>query len=341
MLAFSGRAVLWADKGGPMLRVDAPIRKGDRATNLGDMEIFAEVVAAGSMTAAAQRLGLAVAGISKRIQRLESKLGARLLERSTRRIVLTEAGEGFHCRIGRVLEAFEDAVAFTNEVSGALAGHLRVVAPSGFGRLHVAPHVQKFLEAHPAIELELELSDASVDMLGSGFHLALHIGELSDSPLVAKKLAPMSDVLCAAPAYLAGAGEPLHVSDLGSHQLLAPKPESSWRLREDGEPLDVPVRGRLRTSSFDVIRQAVISGAGIALLPTWSIEQELAQGRLRRILPGCSRSCAGLFALYTSKELLPRKARAFIEFLGRLYGSRPAWEGRLQPNHEPLQLGSH
>jgi DNA-binding transcriptional LysR family regulator len=305
--------------------------KSDRTTSLGDIEVFAEVVGAGSMTAAAGRLGLAVAAVSKRIQRLEAKLGVRLLERSTRRLVLTEAGEGFHHRVGRVLEAFEEAVGFASEVSTSLSGTLRVSAPTAFGRMHLAPHLAKFLEAHPALELELELSDRHVDIAASGFHLALRIGELADSTLIAKKLAPVREVLCAAPGYLARFGEPRNVHELAFHALLAPDAEAPWALSGPEGRVHVPVRGRLRTSSSEAIREAIIGGAGIALRPTWNINREVADGRLHVVLPEWSADGrAGLFAVYPSKELMPRKVRSFLDFLASLYGPRPYWDKDVQ-----------
>ena len=305
--------------------------RSDRATSLGDIEIFAEVVGAESMTAAARRLGLSVAAVSKRIQRLEAKLGARLLERSTRRLVLTEAGEGFHHRVGRILEAFEEAVGFASHISTSLSGTLRVSAPTAFGRMHLAPHLPRFLEAHPALDFDLELSDRHVDIAASGFHLALRIGELADSSLIAKKLAPVREVLCAAPAYLARCGEPRTVDDLTDHELLAPDPETSWLLRGPERCVNVPVRGRLRTSSSEAIREAIIGGAGIGLRPTWNISQEVAGGRLRVVLPECrADGRADLFAVYPSKELMPRKVRSFLDFLASLYGPRPYWEKDVQ-----------
>ena len=314
---------------------DRRLGKGDRTTSLGDIEIFAAVVEAGSMTAAAQRLGLAVPVISKRMQRLEAKLGARLLERSTRRIVLTEAGQGFHHRVGRILEAFEEAISFASDVSTSMSGTLRVLAPSSFGRMHVAPHMPRFLEAHPALQLDLELSDQEVDIAARGFHLALRVGELADSPLIAKKLAPVRHVLCAAPGYLVKFREPQTLEDLVGHELLSAEPE--WLLTGCEGPVRIPVRSRLRTTSCEAIREAVINGAGIALRPTWNISAELAEGRLQVVLPAYQREGrAGIFALYPSKELMPRKARGFLDFIAGIYGPRPYWE-RNQPAREPSE----
>ncbi|WP_063776721.1 LysR family transcriptional regulator [Microvirga massiliensis] len=300
---------------------------GDRSTNLGDIEIFARVVAAGSMTAAAGELGLAVAAVSKRIQRLEAKLGARLIERTTRRLILTEAGKGFHNRIVRVLEAFEEAVGFASDSSMSLTGTLRITAPTLFGRLHVVPHLPRFLETHSSLEIELDLCDHYVDIVEHGFHLAIRIGDLADSPLIARKLAPMHCILCAAPDYLTRFGDPQDLDELSRHHLLATEGEESWHLRGPDGERHLKARGRLRTNSSEAMREALLAGLGIALRPTWEVGQDLAAGRLRRVLLGYSApSRAGLFAIFPSKELMPLKVRHFIDFLCETHGPKPSWE---------------
>jgi DNA-binding transcriptional LysR family regulator len=300
---------------------------GDRSTNLGDIESFARVVAAGSMTAAASELGLAVAAVSKRIQRLEAKLGARLIERTTRRLILTEAGEGFHNRIVRILEAFEEAVGFASDSSTSLTGTLRITAPTLFGRLHVVPHLPRFLDAHPSLDIELDLCGRYVDIVGRGFHLAIRIGDLTDSPLIARKLAPMHRILCATPTYLSRFGDPQGLDELSRHHLLAAEGEDSWHLRGPHGDGYLKARGRLRTHSSEATREALLAGLGIALRPTWDVGQDLATGRLQRVLPHYrSPSRAGLFAVFPSKELMPLKVRHFIDFLCELYGPKPPWE---------------
>ncbi len=299
----------------------------NRAANLGDIEVFARVVQAGSMTAAASQLRLAVAAVSKRIQRLEDKLGVRLIERTTRRLVLTEAGKGFHDRVVHIVEALEDAIGFTSELSTSLRGALRVTAPTSFGRMHLAPHLSRFLEAHPGLDIELELSDDYVDIISRGFHVAVRIGDLPDSSLIARRLAPVHHILCAAPAYLAVFGEPEAPEDLASHRLLAPDQRDSWLLQGPQGGVCVKARGRLRTNSSDVVREAALAGFGIAQLPTWEIGPELAAGRLRVVLPAYSPlSRGGLFAVYASRALMPVKVRTFIDFLTSLYAPKPYWD---------------
>jgi DNA-binding transcriptional LysR family regulator len=312
----------------------------DRTTNLGDIEIFALVVSTGSMTAAANKLGLAAAAVSKRIQRLELKVGARLIERTTRKLTLTEAGDGFHHRVVRIIEAFEEAVGFASDISTSLRGTLRVTAPTSFGRMHVAPHVPRFLEAHPFLELDLDLSDQYVDIVSRGFHLAIRIGDLADSPLIARKLAPVSCVLCAAPSYLARYGEPQSLDDL-AHHLLAPESQDLWLLQGPEGSVSMKIRGRLRSNSSEVVREAVLAGFGVALRSTWDVGPELSDGRLRIILPHYrSVSRVGLFAVFPSKDLMPLKVRQFIDFLVQLYGSGPYWDRNLTPV-EAVTVASH
>jgi DNA-binding transcriptional LysR family regulator len=288
------------------------------------------------MTAAAAELGLAVAAVSKRIQRLEAKLGARLIERTTRRLILTEAGKGFHNRIVRVLEAFEEAVGFASESSTSLSGTLRITVPTLFGRLHVVPHLPRFLEAHPSIEIELDLCDRYVDIVGRGFHLAIRIGDLTDSPLIARKLAPMYRILCATPAYLSRCGAPEDLDALAQHHLLATEGEEPWHLEGPHGSRYLKARGRLRTNSSEAMREALLAGLGIALRPAWDVGQDLAAGRLRRVLPAYrSPSHAGLFAVYPSRELMPLKVRHFIDFLCELYGPKPYWERAIAEISDP------
>ncbi|MFB9262424.1 LysR family transcriptional regulator [Bradyrhizobium erythrophlei] len=303
----------------------------DKTTNLGDIETFARVVASSSMTAAACELGVAVGVVSKRIQRLEAKLGARLIERTTRRLTLTEAGAGFHRRVSRILEAFEEAIEFTSEISTSLRGVLRVTAPASFGRAHVAPHLPCFLERHPSLEIELDLTDDYVDIVGRGFHVALRIGELADSSLISRKLAPVHRVLCAAPSYIARFGEPETMADLAAHNLLAPDHQDCWSLEGPEGAVTLPVRGRLRTNSCEAVREAVVAGFGIALRSTWDVGPELASGALRVVLPSYrSSGRIGLFALYPSRELMPAKTRMFVDFVTGLYGPRPYWDRGLR-----------
>jgi len=296
-------------------------------TNLGDLEVFVRVIAAGSMSTAARDLGLSPAVVSKRIKRLEDKLGTRLLQRTTRQISLTEAGQGFHERVLTVLGGLEEAEAFASGRSSEVNGTLKISASTSFGRMHVAPHLKPFMEAHPDLAIHLVLSDEFTDIVGGGFDLAIRIAELNDSSLVARRLAPVRRVLCAAPDYLAVHGTPETLDDLKKHRCLPAHNHDSWRLEGPSGPLTLRPEGMLITNSSEVIREAVIAGLGIALRSTWDVGAELKSGKLVQVLPQyeSSRNVA-LSAVYPSRQFLPAKVRLFIDYLAELYGPVPYWE---------------
>jgi DNA-binding transcriptional LysR family regulator len=296
-------------------------------TNLGDLEVFVRVIAAGSMSTAARDLGLSPAVVSKRIKRLEDKLGTRLLQRTTRQISLTEAGQGFHERVLTVLGGLEEAEAFASGRSSEVNGTLKISASTSFGRMHVAPHLKPFMEAHPDLAIHLVLSDEFTDIVGGGFDLAIRIAELNDSSLVARRLAPVRRVLCASPDYLAEHGTPATLDDLKKHRCLPAHNHDSWRLEGPNGPVTLRPEGMLITNSSEVIREAVIAGLGIALRSTWDVGAELKSGKLVQVLPQyeSSRNVA-LSAVYPSRQFLPAKVRLFIDYLAELYGPVPYWE---------------
>ncbi|MBC2773100.1 LysR family transcriptional regulator [Rhizobium sp. AQ_MP] len=296
-------------------------------TNLSDLEVFVRVIAAGSMSTAARDLGLSPAVVSKRIKRLEDKLGTRLLQRTTRQISLTEAGQGFHERVLTVLGGLEEAEAFASGRSSEVNGTLKISASTSFGRMHVAPHLKPFMEAHPDLAIHLVLSDEFTDIVGGGFDLAIRIAELNDSSLVARRLAPVRRVLCASPDYLAEHGTPETLDDLKRHRCLPAHNHESWRLEGPGGPVTLRPEGMLITNSSEVIREAVIAGLGIALRSTWDVGTELKSGKLVQVLPQyeSSRNVA-LSAVYPSRQFLPAKVRLFIDYLAELYGPVPYWE---------------
>jgi DNA-binding transcriptional LysR family regulator len=306
------------------------IADGENMDRLGDLDIFARVVTAGSMSAAGRELALSPAVISKRIRRLEERLGVRLLQRTTRKLALTQAGQGFYERAVSILASVEEAEGWVSRGAGLARGLLRVSAPTSFGRLHIAPHLRVFLDAHPAVSLDLVLSDAFVDIVGEGFDLAIRIGELVDSSLVARRLAPNHRILCASPDYLARRGHPRTLDDLRNHVLLAHNAEQ-WRLEGLSGSVAVRIAGPLRTNSSEVVREAVLSGMGIALRSTWDVGPELKDGRLVHVLEeyGGSRA-VGIHAVYPSRRHLEQKVRAFIDFLAALYGDQPSWDAGLR-----------
>ncbi|MBR0556855.1 LysR family transcriptional regulator [Ciceribacter sp. L1K23] len=296
-------------------------------TNLGDLEVFARVISTGSMSTAARALNLSPAVVSKRIKRLEDRLGTRLLQRTTRQISLTEAGQGFHERVLAVLAGLEEAEAFAAGRSSEVRGTLKISAPTSFGRMHIAPHLIRFMETHPELAINLVLSDDFTDIVGGGFDLAIRIAELTDSSLVARRLAPVRRVLCAAPGYIERYGVPKAIEDLKHHRCLPAHNQDSWRLKGPEGMINIRPEGMLVTNSSEVIREAVISGLGIALRSTWDVGPELRGGRLVQVLPDYEGSSnVQLSAVYPSRQFLPAKVRLFIDFLADLYGPTPYWE---------------
>lgn len=297
-------------------------------TRLEDMEVFARVAATGSMSLAARELGYSPAVISKRIKRLEERLGVRLFQRTTRQLSLTEAGQGFHARVDAILAGVEEAEAFIAGRAAAATGTLKVSAPTSFGRMHIAPHLKNFMEANPDVTVNLVLTDTFTDIVAEGFDLAIRIGELVDSSLVARRLAPVRRLLCAAPSYIEKHGLPTSIDDLDHHICLPPHNNDTWRLEGPNGPVNYRPHGTLITNSSEVIREAVIAGLGIALRSTWDIGPELRGGKLVAVLPALEGSKnVTLSAVYPSREFLPAKVRLFIDYLAGLYGPAPYWEG--------------
>lgn len=296
-------------------------------TNLGDLEIFTRVVASGSMSEAARELGLQTPVISKRIKRLEERLGSRLFHRTTRQISLTEAGEGFHERVLAALAGLEEAEAFLAGRSSAVTGRLRVSAPTSFGRMHIAPYLTRFFSLYPDVELQLTLTDAFQDLVAEGFDLAIRIGELPSSSLVARKLAAVRRILCATPDYIERHGAPLAIEDLERHVCIPAHNNAYWHLSGPNGPVALRPVGPLSTNSSEVVREAVLSGLGIAFRSTWDVGPDLRSGRLVQVLPEWEGSSdVGLYAVYPSRQHLPAKVRAFIDFLAELYGPQPYWD---------------
>ena len=296
-------------------------------SDITDMEIFARVVGAGSMSAAGREMGLSPAVISKRIRRLETRLGTRLLQRTTRQLALTEAGQGFYERVLAILASIEEAETFVTRRSTLARGTLKVSAPTSFGRMHIAPYLGRFIEAHGDLQINCVLSDEFVDIVAEGFDLAIRIAELTDSSLVAKRLAPVYRVLCATPSYLKRHGEPRSIDDLDDHVCLAALQQIPWRLEGPGGPVTVRPSAPLSTNSSEVVREALLSGLGIALRSTWDVGPDLASGRLKVVLPGYQASDrVGVYAIYPTRRFLPAKVRLFIDFLAELYAPTPYWD---------------
>ncbi len=294
---------------------------------MGDLDIFAQVVSARSMSAAGREMGLSAAVISRRIRRLEERLGVRLLQRTTRQITLTEAGQGLYERAIAILASVEEAEEWVARGSAVVRGVLKVSAPTSFGRMHIAPRLLPFLERYPDLTVDLNLSDEFIDVVGQGFDVAVRIADLADSSLVARRLAPNHRLLVASPAYLERAGTPAHVDDLPQHVLIAHNTDH-WRLEgPEGQQHIVRINAALRTNSSEVVREAVIAGMGIALRSTWDVGPELRSGQLRAVLPGLGASRrVAVYAVYPSRRQMEQKVRAFVDHIAAIFGPVPYWD---------------
>jgi DNA-binding transcriptional LysR family regulator len=302
-------------------------------TPITDLEIFARVAAAGNMSAAGREMGLSPAVVSKRISHMEERLGARLFQRTTRQLKLTETGQGFFERIRVILQDIEEAEAYVSQVNAKASGTLRVTAPTGFCRMHIAPYLASFLEQHPELNVEMLLTDSIVDIVGEGIDLAIRIAELDDSSLVARRLASCRHVICASPNYLALHGTPKTLNHLTKHNCLSTSHHAIWRLLGPEGEVSVKVSGNLRSNSSDVINEAVLSGLGIALRPTWNVAEDLKTGRLRVVLPDYRESeRVGIHAIYPCRQFVPAKLRVFVDFLAQLYAPDPYWDRGLTLN---------
>jgi DNA-binding transcriptional LysR family regulator len=293
-----------------------------------DYQLFARIVDLGSLSAAGRELGLSPAAASKRLAALETRLGARLIYRTTRRLTTTEAGRAFHEDVRAILAAAEAAEA---RVAGRIespSGLLRISAPTSFGRLHVAPHLPAFLDRHPAVRVELLLDDGYTDLLADRVDVALRIAsEPSSASLAARLLAPNRRILCAAPAYLDRHGIPGSLGQLAGHRLLAASNQTPWRLESARSRRTIEVNSYVLTNSSEVVRELALAGVGIALRSTWDVGHELASGALCRILPDWQgASDVGIYAVHARAEPLPAALRAYVAHLAALYAPTPPWE---------------
>ncbi len=294
------------------------------------LEAFVTVVDAGSFTTAAERLGIARSMVSRRIAELENRLGAQLLQRTTRRLSLTEAGRTFYERASRILLDLDEAEQSVASGQAALRGRLRLAAPLSFGVLHLAPALDEFARLHPELTLDIELDDRQIDLVEERFDLAVRIGQLQDSSLVARPLAPIRFVLCASPDYLRQHGEPRQPSELSAHYGLyyGNLPDhQQWKLRAgDGREQATPPLTRLRANNGDLLLCAAIDGLGIVLLPTFLCHRALASGALLPILRDWQPQPATLNAVYASRRHLPARVRLLIDHLAARFGSQPYWD---------------
>jgi len=296
---------------------------------LSGMEVFRQVAEDGGFSAAGRSLGLSKSVVSKQVQALEQHLGVRLLNRTTRRLSLTEAGHRYLGRCVAILDELEDAERAVTELTANPRGVLRINVPVSFGLLHLSPLMPEFLRRHPDLEVEVTLNDRFVDLVDEGYDAAVRVTRLEDSTLIARRLAPCSSWLCAAPDYLARRGTPDRPEALARHNCLVyayGRQTKEWRLTgPDGREHRVAIHGNLRANNGELLLEAAEQGEGIVLMPDFIAHRAVRDGRLQRILTGYRTPQINVYAVYPYTRHVSAKVRVFVDYLVERMGERPSW----------------
>lgn len=301
---------------------------------LNAMRMFVRAVELGSFSRAADAMGVKTSAVSRAVAGLEQDLNTGLVYRTTRRMHLTEPGATFYEHARGVLKALDEARSAATALDSRPQGLIRLHAPGGFSRRHIMPYMASFLALYPDIRVEATLTDVRVDLVAVGADVAIRIGALSDSTLVARKLAPHRRVLCASPDYLANRHPIREPADLLRHNCLiyTLQPTDRWFFRSliSDEMEEVPITGTLRVDDAEPLRDAALAGLGVVLLPSWLIGQDLREGTLTPLLPDrfamISPAPSGVFAVYPPRRKVPPKVRALLEFLQKRFGRPPYWD---------------
>ncbi|AMC36164.1 LysR family transcriptional regulator [Janthinobacterium sp. B9-8] len=292
------------------------------------MRVFIEVVDQGSLTAAADKLDMPRAMVSRYLAELEAWLGVRLLHRSTRSLGLSSAGQDALPRCRQMLELADDVQGITHNLNAAPHGLIRVASSNSFAQSHLAAAAAAFVAQYPDTQVELIVGDRSINLVDERIDLAIRITNDVDPGLIARKLSVCRSVVCATPAYLAQHGTPLHPEDLLQHQCLTHAffGKNGWRFTKEGQPFVANVAGAISANDANVILQAALAGAGVAHQPTFSAAPYLESGQLVRLLSDYQSDELGIYGLYTSRRHMPIILRSLLDFLADRFGREPSWD---------------
>lgn len=294
-----------------------------------EMRNFVRVVEAGSISKAAEQLGIAKSGVSRRLVELEARLGVRLLNRTTRRSSLTEAGQAYYQGAVKLLMDISELDAATADTDATLEGVLRLAVPLSFGLCHLSPAIDEFLRMHPGLTINIDFSDRQIDLVEQGADLAIRIADMRDSSLQARRICPIRMLLCASPDYLEQHRTPATPGELKEHRILQYDSGSGGALkledRRGGEHV-VSTRPQIVANNGDFLRDMAMAGHGIILIPSFIAWQAIAAGDLVSIMPDYCPSQRSAFAVYPQTRYLPRRARLFIDFLVERFGENPYWD---------------
>lgn len=293
------------------------------------MNAFVRVVALGSYAEAGRALGLTRSAVSKAVMELEQLLGARLLDRTTRRVSATEAGLAYYESCVDILARVDETEMQVSRLHDEPKGVLKINAPVSFGVLHLGPLIAQLMASYPALKIELTLNDRFIDPIEEGVDVTIRIGVLADSSLIARRLATARRVLVAAPGYLKEFGVPERPEDLTKHRCLNYGHTTTlqrWQLTRGGQTINVAINSVLCSNNGDVLRAAALGGQGITKLPTFLVGADVKAGRLNVVLPETPPTGLGLFALYAPNRYLAAKTRLLVDFLASAFGERPSWD---------------
>lgn len=289
---------------------------------------FVSVAQRGGLSAAARAEGVTPAIIGRRLDALEARLGVKLMLRTTRKVTLTFEGEAFLADCQRVLDDLANAEAAVSLGGKTVSGHLRVSAPAGFGRIHVAPLLMEFLDSHQEVSAHLNLSDRLVDLVNENIDCAVRIGELVDSSLVSVRLGEMQRVIVGSPAYFAQHAVPSAPTFLVQHNCLSLGPQRGWTLRIDGVVQTVKVSGTLECNDGAVLHEWALAGRGLSWRSLWEVGVDIAEGRLLKVLDDFAAPPVGIYAVFPQRRQLPLRVRLFIDLLRQTYSEPGYWKAR-------------
>jgi len=297
--------------------------------NLTGMMVFAQVVQSGSFSKAADNLGMSKSSVSKKVTFLEDRLGVRLLNRTTRKLSLTEVGQVFYERCERIMSEAEEAELAITRLQDEPRGHLKLSASVSFGVRHLGKPLAAFMEKYSDLTVDVQLNDRFVDIVDEGFDMAIRIGRLPDSSLIAKKIGSTRMFACAAPEYWEKNGKPSHPRDLEHHNCMIytlARDAVAWPYQENGELQSIKLDGSIKANNGDIIRDLAVAGAGVTVAPAFILGQDVATGRLETALEEFEREPINIYAVYPHNRHLSAKVRLLVDFLKAWFSECPSWE---------------
>ena len=296
---------------------------------LEDMQVFIRVVEAGGIGRAAEQLGIAKSAVSRRLSELEERLGSRLINRTTRRSSLTDAGQRYYQQALKVVDQVHEMNTELADDDAALTGSIRLTVPLSFGLLHMSPAIDLFARQHPQVSIHMDFSDRQVDVVEEGFDLALRIAHLKDSSMQARKICPSHYVIAASPDYLKRNGRPNTASEIAEHNFLkyGVGNTAQWPIIDaEGKEQRFNVTSKMTANNGDFLLQMACAGHGIVVLPTFIAWQALAAGELVQVLEDCTIPSLDAYFVYPKNRFLPQRSRALIEFMAQRFGDKPYWD---------------